>query len=131
MESESPGHLSTQAGGGQAPWPGVPAGVRVWGMPRLPLLTAALCLVAAAPAGAVVDGEPLDEAQVPWFANLGCGGSLVAPDRVLTAAHCVGGERARRPHRRGPGAHGQGRLPGAGLAARQRSATTTSTTSRS
>ena len=59
-------------------------------MPRLPLLTVALCLLAAAPAGAVVGGSPLDEAQVPWFANLGCGGSLVAPDRVLTAAHCVG-----------------------------------------
>ena len=61
-------------------------------MPRLLLLTAALCLVAAAPAGAVIHGEPLAEAQVPWFANLGCGGSLVAPDRILTAAHCVGGE---------------------------------------
>jgi secreted trypsin-like serine protease len=59
-------------------------------MPRLPLLVVALCLLAAAPAGAVVGGSPLEEAQVPWFANLGCGGSLVAPDRVLTAAHCVG-----------------------------------------
>ena len=75
---------------GDAPWRGVPARFKVWGMPRLPLLTVALCLVAAAPAGAVVGGSPLDEAQVPWFANLGCGGSLVAPDRVLTAAHCVG-----------------------------------------
>ena len=60
---------------------------------RIPLL-AGLCLLvtlcAAGPAGAVVGGQPLDEAQVPWFANLGCGGTLVAPDRVLTAAHCVG-----------------------------------------
>ena len=63
-------------------------------MPRvpLPLLAAALCLLVAPSAGAVGHGEPLAEVQVPWFANLGCGGSLVAPDRVLTAAHCVGGE---------------------------------------
>jgi hypothetical protein len=63
-------------------------------MPSLPLrislLAAGLCLLAAAPAGAVIGGSPLAEAQVPWFANLGCGGSLVAPDRILTAAHCVG-----------------------------------------
>src|SRR5215218_2659222 len=70
-------------------------------MPSLPLragLVTGLCvlagLCASAPAGAVVGGELLDEAQVPWLANLGCGGTLVAPDRVLTAAHCVGGAPA-------------------------------------
>jgi Trypsin len=27
---------------------------------------------------------------VPWFASInGCGGVLVAPDRVATAGHCV------------------------------------------
>jgi len=47
-------------------------------------------LVAARPAGAVVGGQLTDEATVPWFATInGCGGVLVAPDRVATAGHCV------------------------------------------
>jgi secreted trypsin-like serine protease len=47
-------------------------------------------LVAAAPASAVVGGQRVAPAAVPWFASFGgCGGTLVAPDRVLTAGHCV------------------------------------------
>jgi secreted trypsin-like serine protease len=47
-------------------------------------------LVAAGQAGAVVGGEPVAPQTVPWFASLnGCGGVLVAPDRVVTAGHCV------------------------------------------
>jgi secreted trypsin-like serine protease len=39
---------------------------------------------------AITRGEIVKEADYPWFADaLGCGGTLIAPDRVLTAAHCV------------------------------------------
>jgi Trypsin len=54
------------------------------------LLAFLVLLAAAAPAHAVVGGQPVDPASVPWFASVGgCGGTLVAPDRVLTAGHCV------------------------------------------
>ncbi len=49
-----------------------------------------LFLAAAAPAHAVVGGKPVSATAVPWFATLsGCGGTLIAPDRVVTAGHCV------------------------------------------
>jgi hypothetical protein len=56
---------------------------------RTSLLAVCVALVGAAPAGAVVGGEPVAPETVPWLASLGCGGTLVAPDRVLTAGHCV------------------------------------------
>ena len=57
---------------------------------RACLLTVLVALAAAAPSGAVVGGEPVVPESVPWFADVaGCGGMLVAPDRVLTAGHCV------------------------------------------
>jgi secreted trypsin-like serine protease len=41
----------------------------------------------------VVGGKRVAVSEVPWFANLdgSCGGTLVAPDRVVTAGHCVAG----------------------------------------
>ncbi len=55
------------------------------------LLAAVAVLLVAAPAEAVVGGKRVAVGEVPWFANLdgACGGTLVAPDRVVTAGHCV------------------------------------------
>src|SRR4051812_47397000 len=65
-------------------------------MRRLPilLLAAAVALaVAAVPAGAVSGGHKAAIADTPYVAWLpsGCTGTLIAPDRVLTAGHCLEG----------------------------------------
>jgi hypothetical protein len=60
---------------------------------RVVLLAFAVCSVSTvllpAPAGAVIGGRTVDPATVPWFvATRLCGGTLIAPDRIATAAHC-------------------------------------------
>lgn len=62
----------------------------------------AAAAVAAAPAHAIYSGAPVAPADAPWSVafiekgELVCSGALVAPDRVLTAAHCVSGETPRQ-----------------------------------
>lgn len=65
-----------------------------------PALAAALAVAALAPmapAGAVVGGVEAEAGEWPWQVvllvddDVWCGGSLVAPDIVMTAAHCTDG----------------------------------------
>ncbi|MEU5694001.1 serine protease [Actinosynnema sp. NPDC020468] len=58
------------------------------------LLAAALLLSTAVPANAIVGGH--DAPAVPWVVALSdptagffCGGALIEPDKVVTAAHCA------------------------------------------
>ncbi|ANZ38397.1 hypothetical protein BBK82_22350 [Lentzea guizhouensis] len=76
---------------------------------RYAVLAAVIALVSgASPAGAIVGGTPARVADSPWVVaittpdgQLICGGALVAPDKVMTAAHCASvqgiGGRTPRP----------------------------------
>ncbi len=64
---------------------------------RFAVLAAVVPLVSGvSPAGAIVGGTPARVSDTPWVVaittpdgQLFCGGALVAPDKVMTAAHCT------------------------------------------
>ena len=54
------------------------------------LILAATAIAPTATASAVVGGERVAASSIPWFVSTGiCGGTLIAPERIATAAHCV------------------------------------------
>ena len=81
----------------------------------------------AAPEGRIVNGEPATVSEFPYIVSLGhlhyvttegwsrghmCGGTLIAPDLVLTAAHCVQDSESGLTH---PGVLVVGRPDASGL----------------
>jgi secreted trypsin-like serine protease len=62
-------------------------------MRRVLLLCTLVCAVSAAPANAIVGGGPVSPGEYPSVAKItfgafGCTGTLISPNRVLSAGHC-------------------------------------------
>ena len=72
---------------------------------RATILTALVFAALAAPSQAIVGGQNASPGEYPSVASISygafsCTGTLIAPDKVLTAGHCssiTGGRRRRRP----------------------------------
>jgi secreted trypsin-like serine protease len=75
--------------------------MRIFRRGRTAALAVLIGLGLHAPASAIVGGTDATTAEYPWLAAIGtplflnratgqfCGGALIAPDQVITAAHCV------------------------------------------
>src|SRR3712207_2035697 len=79
---------SAYAGSNPAP-PTLRPRSRVRALLAAAALVATVALAGPASASAVVGGRLVSPSAAPWFVGTGlCGGTLIAPDRVVTAAHC-------------------------------------------